>query len=699
MYLSSVRIQNYRRLKNVNMPLSQFVCIIGENNCGKSSTLLSLSLFISGTKIPINDFHNPSLPIKIEVEIKNIETVDLERIEEIPREKIFKIIENDSLKLIRVYQPDGASDIYYKGLGPKNEKLDFGKIKKEKILKGKKGKPLQDFMQVYLENYSADFEGVKSHKDVESVLETITNGLSSQEVEEKEILLPIEYKYLKPFLPEPILIPAVKDISDDVKTKESATFGKLLGVLLSLIEKADVFEDITKAFDKLKSLLNKIKSDENIEDNRIDEVKNIENILELYIQENFPNVTLELIIPPPELKKVFSAAEIEIDDGVVGSIDNKGDGLKRAVTFALLRTYVNMNNILQNENNTDSFPPYLFLFEEPELYLHPKAQKILFDALCKISKKHQVIVTTHSPIFFSPDYQGTFIKMKKTDENDLPCSETCGIIINDDLTERDFFKLICFENNNAAFFSDRILLVEGDSDLIFFHHISKVLRRKWDFDSENIPIIKIHGKGNIKRYKDFFQTFKIDVHVILDLDVVIKGFDKLGMSADFVELREKLLKEIDKIIEEGEVSGSPTSNQIKEMTRSFSWVKRYERLKELAELCKTGYFLKEEEKLEIELLFSKEIENKRKQILEKYESDSKTELLSFLRNEKIYVLHNGTVESYYPEGVRGKDKLSKAFSACDLLTESEKINDLCPKFDYGGNSLSEFEIIFKSIFE
>jgi len=52
-------------------------------------------------------------------------------------------------------------------------------------------------------------------------------------MEEKDLILPTGFwNSIKPLLPEPILIPAVKDITDDVKTTESATFGKLLGVYL-----------------------------------------------------------------------------------------------------------------------------------------------------------------------------------------------------------------------------------------------------------------------------------------------------------------------------------------------------------------------------------------------------------------------------------------------------------------------------------
>ncbi len=51
-----VTIENYRALKHVDLTLSEFNCIIGENNSGKSSTLLALSLFINGTKINQRDF-------------------------------------------------------------------------------------------------------------------------------------------------------------------------------------------------------------------------------------------------------------------------------------------------------------------------------------------------------------------------------------------------------------------------------------------------------------------------------------------------------------------------------------------------------------------------------------------------------------------------------------------------------------------
>jgi len=48
MLLKSLKIENYRALRAVEIPLSRFGCLIGENNTSKSSILTALSLFISG---------------------------------------------------------------------------------------------------------------------------------------------------------------------------------------------------------------------------------------------------------------------------------------------------------------------------------------------------------------------------------------------------------------------------------------------------------------------------------------------------------------------------------------------------------------------------------------------------------------------------------------------------------------------------
>src|SRR5690606_34246120 len=102
-------------------------------------------------------------------------------------------------------------------------------------------------------------------------------------------------------LPEPIYIAAVKDLKDDVKSKESATFGKLLSILMRFLENSEHFEKITDSFNDLHKLLNVVREAEQITDNRIEKLQDIERQIGAFLSENFPKSKIEIEIPKPEL--------------------------------------------------------------------------------------------------------------------------------------------------------------------------------------------------------------------------------------------------------------------------------------------------------------------------------------------------------------------------------------------------------------
>jgi hypothetical protein len=227
--------------------------------------------------------------------------------------------------------------------------------------------------------------------------------------------------------------------------------------------------------------LNRI-SDEKGEvvDERLEAVQKIESTIEGFVKQSFPKAKLDVRIPPPDIKTVLSSAEVWVDDGVNSPVATKGDGLKRAVTFAILRAYVELKN--QSPEGIKQSSSYIFLFEEPELFLHPVAQRALFDALAEISKFNHVIMTTHSPMFFQPGSTKTFVKMVKEPpkaEIALAYSKPLAIDISD-LDAKSQFQLITFETSNAAFFSKAVVLVEGDSDFLVLPHIAKLLRPEWN---------------------------------------------------------------------------------------------------------------------------------------------------------------------------------------------------------------------------
>lgn len=382
MQMTQLHIENYKGLRDVCIPLSRFACLIGENNTGKSSVLQGLSLFFSGTTLPKTTYFDDSRNVRIELLFSDIGDSDINRLAEEHRERIRTIIDAGSLTLVRVYGKDGKSSLKYRKLVPMQERFSDENI--GLLVKGKKGKLLAEAI-------AGQFPEIK-----DQLSNTMNQGEMKDKIQELADSLPLEQKTLadadlptgidrsiSAMLPEPIYIPAVKDLKDDVKTSESTPFGKVLGILLKAIEPS--LSQEKALFEQLNARLNRVVQPDGSEtDNRLPPVKTIEETVERFVRDSFKTVKLRIVIPPPELKTILSSALIYADDGVDGLIETKGDGLRRAIVFAVLRSYVELSRtglLLAPGEPSSTDPRYLLLFEEPELYLHPKAQQILFEAL------------------------------------------------------------------------------------------------------------------------------------------------------------------------------------------------------------------------------------------------------------------------------------------------------------------------------
>ena len=87
-----------------------------------------------------------------------------------------------------------------------------------------------------------------------------------------------------------------------------------------------------------------------------------------------------------EVFKINTIVE-NIDRGRTGDIDALGEGLKSIYILSLLETYVDTKNTT----------PYIIMIEDPETYLHPHLKKTASEILYRLSKKNQVIFSTHEP--------------------------------------------------------------------------------------------------------------------------------------------------------------------------------------------------------------------------------------------------------------------------------------------------------------
>lgn len=721
MRLTSLSITNYRALRDVTIPLSRFGCLIGENNSGKSSFLQALSLFFSGTKLAASHFFDESKPIRIAVTFEGIGEANLARLADEHRTRVAGIVNNGRLVLVRTYDTTGKSSLLYNTLTPNDARFSAKNI--SALVKG--GRPGRAFVEKVVRAFP-ELNGV--------VDETMNQDAVKQKIQELADSLPDDQKTaadqplptgieksIEPMLPDPIYIPAVKDLADDIKTSESTPFGKILAILLQAVESK--LPDAQRLFEELNAKLNRVQQpDGTVVDGRLDEVKLIESTVEKYVRESFADVALRITIPPPELKTVFSSARIFANDGVDGLIDSKGDGLRRAIVFSILRSYVELKAKLAPVATPVEEPAqvaepaqpqvepapasYMLLFEEPELFLHPKAQHILFDALRVFAKEHHVLVTTHSPMFFGPGATETFVKLRKvSDAATAPKPFTLVQPVDlSDMTAKDQFQIICFENNNAAFFADTVVLVEGDSDYFLMPHIARTLDPLWDVAKVPVVFARITGKGNIRRYREFFNRFGVRVPVIADLDLLVNGFDHIAPGDAVKTLRDNLLARVDELIVPD--ANGPSAKEAKNAHDSGELRGLWRKVKESQAKLKDGTCTQAEHDAAVEAFFAWQRKPDRLAIL-KTSTDAqirqlKHQLLEMLRAMDVYVLERGAIEDYYPDNIIGADKPSRAQDFCAKVNTRDTILACCGEqtVEREGTQITskEFTLIFQGIF-
>lgn len=717
MRLAQLSVENYRALREVTIPLSHFGCLIGENNSGKSSFLQALSLFFSGSKLSSSHFFDESKPVRIALTFEDIGGDDLARLVEEHRTRVADIVKNGHLVLVRSYGTDGRSTLLYNTLAPTDARFSAESI--AALVKGQRaGQPFVNKVVQAFPELDDKVDANMNQDAVKQKIQELADSMPGDQKTASDQPLPTGIdKSIVPMLPDPIYIPAVKDLADDIKTTESTPFGKILAILLRAVESK--LPDAQKLFEELNTKLNRVhQPDGTVVDGRLEEVKLIESTVEKYVRKSFADVALRIAIPPPELKTVFSSARIYANDGVDGLIDSKGDGLRRAIVFSILRSYVELSTKFAPapgvvaetmEPGTEPAPPsYLLLFEEPELFLHPKAQHILFDTLRVFAKEHHVLVTTHSPMFFGPGATETFLKLRKVFDEAIapkPFAQVQPVDLSD-MNAKDQFQIICFENNNAAFFADTVVLVEGDSDYLLMPHLARTLDASWDVAKVPVLFARITGKGNIRRYRDFFTRFGVRVPVIADLDLLVSGFDHVAPDEAVKTARDNLLDKVDELIVPDDNSSGPSAGEARDAHDSGELRGLWRRVRQRQAELKAGKCTTDEFGQAVEAFFAWQRRADRLAVLRNSTDGDllqlKWRLLAMLRAVDVYVLERGAIEDYYPETIVGADKPSQAQDFCAKVATREAVLDCCGEQEYVSDGTlvkeKEFNLIFGGIF-
>jgi putative ATP-dependent endonuclease of the OLD family len=667
MHLEQIDITNFKGLKAATFKATKFSCLVGENNAGKSTVLQAIVGALKLVSLSSSQLYDPELCGEFKLVFNGITEADLDRLGEVHRAKIEPLVVQGRFTLIARCTAGAKAEYRILRKVPREPRYRDEAI--DLVFKGKRGaNAIRAAMEQSYPEFAANApEELNTIGNAKDYLQQCLAGLDEEALEMADGPLPSGMApSITALIPEPIYIPAVKNLADDMKTTQSTSFGRLLGLLLE-----DMEPDLARISDsllQLDTLLNRITRAGIQLDERHEKVRSLEKLVEGILCQNFPTAKVELAIPPPQLRTILNTAEIYIDDGSRDLIENKGDGIKRSLTFALLRAYVQK----QQERTADGAAqrPLLFLFEEPELYLHPRSQKVLFDTLAAISGTHQVIVTTHSPLFFAPGVTAGFTRVAKEANAPKPVGVLYPIDFSLDRTSAEVFRLARFENADAAFFSSRVVLFEGQSDDSYLKHVARTISLDWDFERKSIGLVRVDGKGNFSKFRAFFQSFGMKVMIVADLDALFKDYEHLGANEASNALRAAAIQSIDSRIQEIGLAATPSASQIGDRFKRHTFRQTYANAKAGLRNMQNTKVVDDDALAQLDSLFSWESELSRCLACREDPvcATAIVPLLDHLRAQGICVLSKGAIEEYYPDGCPADgSKPSRALKAASMI--------------------------------
>jgi predicted ATP-dependent endonuclease of OLD family len=205
-------------------------------------------------------------------------------------------------------------------------------------------------------------------------------------------------------------------------------------------------------------------------------------------------------------------------------LDHRGSGLISVVamvlSIAILQEY--HRQVLNGK-------PLITAIEEPEVHLHPRAQQTFLSYLKWTSKRHQVIVATHSPIFVDRAQPENVVVLrraihqdeKEPKEKDKVIKPGTTLAITKDYRGnwKEVIETLGIRLSDALMAGEVNLLVEGPTEAILLPAMAEALiNLGQEILSFDRVLVVIGEGGNLPRTATLLQSIGNPIVVLVDND-------------------------------------------------------------------------------------------------------------------------------------------------------------------------------------
>lgn len=337
-----------------------------------------------------------------------------------------------------------------------------------------------------------------------------------------------------------VYIPAVSRVDEHTKLSGPSALRDLVAtVMTKVVSKSPAYERLTKAFIAFETDIKTHESADGqslsaLEGEITDEISDWATTFSLGIQGVQPDEMVKSLIKPQLFDTTHGG---EVDQTRFGA------GFQRHLIYVLIKLaakYASASKPPAGEKK--EFLPELtwILFEEPEAFLHPSQEDVLYDSLAKLTEDQstQVLVTTHSSRFVSRSVDDLTRLIRLRRDKSITSAHqvdqialdgffeaalladaeiTPALIEAKDLDASTVMSALKLElwlqpHRASSFFASRVVLVEGPSEVGLYSYLNN--RGHMKAPAPGIVLVDCMGKYNIHRFVALLGAFGVD-HVVL----------------------------------------------------------------------------------------------------------------------------------------------------------------------------------------
>jgi len=514
MKIQSVRIKNFRALKDVTIPFVAVTTFIGPNGAGKSTVLRALDWFFNGKPSPLTEKDCSFAATDEEIEVQ-ITFADLT---EKDRDALGKYAP-DGVTTFTAWKrrsPDGADVLSANAKGFP----DFHSIKAASGATAKKDL----YADLRRKRGELNLPAANTGPAVDQAMTTWEASHSDLLADAPEALQTNFFGFNSGGKMSGLFDFVM--VTADLRASEESIDGKssIIGRILERsVDRGAADEDIAKIVEESRTKQQKV-----YEEKFKAQLEVITKQLNEVVASYSPGRTVMVSPAEVELKAPRTTFDVAVIDGTTETaVERQGHGFQRTLLISALQ-------LLAQSGATSAEGVICLAIEEPELFQHPiQAQtfaKVLRSLAEDASKRIQVTYATHSPYFVEARHFDEVRRLTRSSA-EIPVvtvhlatvadvKAKLNGVLRAATVDSQLDRIVANELAEALF-ANRAFLVEGTTESAVFYGIGDKTSIG-ALEAAGVAIVSVGGKGSIPLAHAILTSIGIPVYALFDAD---SGFE------------------------------------------------------------------------------------------------------------------------------------------------------------------------------